>query len=170
MISSARKMFEASQADVDPAVSVDAQDSLDVVDSDHNGHLVQQSHLTHAQDQKAFPSSPNHQALVSILGQLLLGIFIHLGIRSFRKLSSCCLLPLVIRGTLDLSPLLKSACHVSMFRTLVVFFSDPSYLATTSWYFQPTSWLSLPTVQYFRPGFNLNILSACGTTILCFLS
>jgi hypothetical protein len=41
MISSAQKMFEASQAGVDPAVLVNAQDSLDVVDSDHNGHLVQ---------------------------------------------------------------------------------------------------------------------------------
>lgn len=43
-------------------------------------------------------------------------------------------------------------------------------LATTSWYFHPTSWLSLPTVQYFLPGFNLNTLNACGTTILFFLS
>jgi hypothetical protein len=44
MISSAQ-MFETSRADVDPAVLVDAQDSLDVVDSNHNGHLVQQSQL-----------------------------------------------------------------------------------------------------------------------------
>ncbi len=41
-----------------------------------------------------------------------------------------------------------------------------TYLATTSLYFQPNSCPSLPTVQYFLPGFNLSTLSACGTTIL----
>lgn len=45
-----------------------------------------------------------------------------------------------------------------------------AYLSTTSLYFQPTSWLNLPTVQYFLPGFSLNTLSACGTTIRFFLS
>jgi hypothetical protein len=57
---------------------------------------------------ETLPSSPTHQALVSILGQFLLNSLIDTSLCGFRKLPPGRLLPLVIRRTLDLSPLLKS--------------------------------------------------------------
>lgn len=47
--------------------------------------------------------------LVAKVGELGLDFIIHAGIPlRFRQLSPCCLLPLIIRSTLDFSPLLQS--------------------------------------------------------------
>ena len=47
--------------------------------------------------------------LVAKVGELGLDLIIHAGIPlRFRQLSPCCLLPLIIRSTLDFSPLLQS--------------------------------------------------------------
>lgn len=107
--------------------------------------------------------------LVAELSQLLLRLAVNLcALNSLGELSSCSLLALVVCGTLNLSSLFKS---ISM-SVLLPDSCDYSqtYLATTSWYFHPTSWLSLPTVQYFRPGFSLNTLKAWGTTTRLTLS
>jgi len=105
--------------------------------------------------------------LVAELLQLLLGLVVDAGARlRVGQLLPCRLLALVVCLALDFPPLLESGQtlastdpyhHVHITRT---------YLATTSWYFQPNSWPRRPTVQYFRPGFNLSTRSACGTTIL----
>lgn len=86
-----------------------------------------------------------------------------------------CQLPDVVRLGLDLSLLLEpiertQSVPCSLFRTtrlpsvenikVGVTKSLLTDLLTTSSYFQPTSWLNLPTVQYFLPGFNLRILRA----------
>ena len=114
-------------------------------------------------------STPVCCSLVTILGQLVLSLLVTRALLCLGELPPCDLLPLVVCSTLDLASLLKSGSYVSMIllTTVSMFLS---YLATTSWYFHPTSWLRRPTVQYLRPGFNLSILRACGTTILCFLS
>jgi len=107
--------------------------------------------------------------LVSVLGQLLLDLLIHVGgLLCLGELSPGSLLSLVVCGTLDLSPLLESVFHCQYIPEILM--SCITHLATTSWYFQPTSWLRRPTVQYFLPGFNLSTRSACGTTILLDLS
>jgi hypothetical protein len=114
-------------------------------------------------------STPVCCSLVTILGQLVLSLLVTRALLCLGELPPCNLLPLVVCSTLDLASLLKSKRCVSMI-LLTVISMLLSYLATTSWYFHPTSWLRRPTVQYLRPGFNLSILRACGTTILCFLS
>lgn len=51
----------------------------------------------------------NVQHLVSVLGQLRLGLLVDLGaLLSLGKVSPCSLLALVVCGTLDFPPLLKS--------------------------------------------------------------
>ena len=51
-----------------------------------------------------------HDDLVAKVGELGLDFVIHAGIPlRFRQLSPCRLLPLIIRSTLDFSPLLQSA-------------------------------------------------------------
>lgn len=109
--------------------------------------------------------------LVAELSQLLLGGVVNLsGLLGVGKLSLCGLLAGVVCGTLDLSSLLESIGYVSC--RLQWIFSVPraTHLATTSWYFHPTSWLNLPTVQYLRPGFSLSTLRAWGTTTRLTLS
>jgi hypothetical protein len=85
------------------------------------------------------------------------------------------LLALVVGGALGLAPLLEPIT-VSVFRSAPVCgAAGPeilsfTHLSTTSWYFQPTSWLRRPTVQYLRPGCRRRTRRAWGTTIFFFLS
>jgi hypothetical protein len=112
--------------------------------------------------------STPEECLVTVLSQLLLGLAVNLrALLGVRQLFSCRLLACVVCCSLNLSSLLKS---ISVSSNLPNQQTGTTNLATTSWYFQPTSWLNLPTVQYFRPGFNLNTLKACGTTTLLTLS
>lgn len=105
--------------------------------------------------------------LVSVLSKLALGLVSNGGrLLGMDQLAPGGLLALVVCSTLNLSPLLKSSlvsCN-SQNREL------DTHLATTSWYFQPTSWLSLPTVQYLRPGRSRSTRRAWGTTTRFFLS
>ena len=125
-----------------------------------NPHLPKSSI---AKNQNAPP-----QSLVTVLSQLLLGLVINLcALLGIGQLSSCSLLACVVCSALDLPSLLKSIKR----QILSLYSSDHvTYLATTSWYFHPTSWLNLPTVQYLRPGFSLKTLKAWGTTTLLILS
>ena len=118
-------------------------------------------------------STSYRQRLIPILRKLCLGLLINFGVLlRLRELFPRRFLPLIVCSSFDLSPLLQSGQELSLiYRTHDVQGNrKATNLATTSWYFQPTSWLNLPTVQYFLPGFNLNTLNACGTTILFFLS
>ena len=89
------------------------------------------------------------------------------------------LLALVVGGALGLAALLQTVEHVSNIPSTIektppyprmARIRNSTYRATTSWYFQPTSWLSLPTVQYFRPGCRRRTRRAWGTTIFFCLS
>lgn len=79
------------------------------------------------------------------------------------------LLALVVSGTLGLAALLKSVA-VLVERSIENWCRRETHLATTSWYFQPTSWERRPTVQNLRPGCNLRTRRAWGTTIFFCLS
>jgi len=112
--------------------------------------------------------TPSLHPLVAVRGQLLLGLVVHLcALLGLRQLLLSLLLALVVRLAVDFPPLLepvqRSVCAKDRWR-------DVTYLATTSWYFQPNSWPRRPTVQYLRPGFNRSTLSAWGTTTRFFLS
>ena len=142
------------------------------------------------------PSSDRQQWLpchrsIAVLRQLLLGLGIDVRLPlCLRKMSPSDLLALIVRLTLHLSPFLKPVTQTESVLKLGISarrhlgcqptkpwqpnggqdISIVTNLSTTSLYFQPTSWLSLPTVQYFLPGFNLKTRRAWGTTILFFLS
>lgn len=106
--------------------------------------------------------------LVAVLLELLLGLVVDVGVLlRIRQLLAGRPLALVVRLALDLSPLLEPANAPSVCPFLLAKFRGvcASYLATTSLYFQPNSCPSLPTVQYFLPGFSLNTRSAWGTTM-----
>lgn len=106
--------------------------------------------------------------LVSELLQLLLGLVIDgRALLRLRQHLPRSLLALVIRQPLDFPLLLESVVLLaSLSPCQTPRLLHGAYLATTSWYFQPNSWPSLPTVQYLRPGFSLSTRRACGTTIL----
>lgn len=72
------------------------------------------------------------------------------------------LLAVEVCCALDLTSLLKSMWMLATLYHAQV--HSLTYLATTSWYFQPNSWPTRPTVQYLRPGFRRRIRRACGTT------
>lgn len=115
--------------------------------------------------------------LVAQSGQLLFRLGIAGCLLCLGELSSGDLLSLVVCVALDLSSLLESISYTLAVRSLPAYRPkstgigmEKTYLATTSWYFQPTSCANRPTVQYLRPGFNLSTLRAWGTTMRCFLS
>lgn len=105
-------------------------------------------------------------SLVAKFGQLLLRLGVARRLLGLGELSAGSLLAFIVGGTLDLSSLFESVGYI--LASLIVEKSSRSnsaqglstYLATTSWYFQPTSCARRPTVQYFRPGFNLRTRSA----------
>jgi len=106
----------------------------------------------------------NH--LVAVLGKLRSGLLVDLGVLlRIRKLSPCSLLPLVVRGALDLSPLLESAGVMSATNRMQRSRYSETHLSTTSLYFQPNSWPRRPRVQYLRPGLRRRTRRACGTTM-----
>src|SRR6202161_3473670 len=116
--------------------------------------------------------SPRH--LISVFGQLTLDLLTSCCLLRFRELSSIHLLALIERGALGFPPLLQPVYRVSISRKLKCpstfrekikeIRQQSSYLETTSWHFDPNSWLSLPTEQYLRPGLSLRTRRACGTT------
>ena len=123
------------------------------------------------------PKSSFLVSLVTELSELSLGLLVDLGaLLGIGKVSSGSLLAGVVCGTLNLSSLLKSVNITNQYISCAQIPALQPYsikytnLATTSWYFQPTSWESLPTVQYLRPGFNLKTRRACGTTMRLTLS
>lgn len=107
--------------------------------------------------------------LVTKFGESLCSLVVAGSLLGLGELSSLSLLSFVVCGALGFSSLLESMTLVSIF-VHSPFCRISSYLATTSWYFHPTSCDKRPTVQNFRPGFNRSTLKACGTTIRCFLS
>jgi hypothetical protein len=85
------------------------------------------------------PSPACANDLVSVFGELLLDLVVDLGrLLGLSQLPPCRLLALVVCGTLDLSPLLESTSHLLESAISQIVWAV-SYLATTSWYFQPNS-------------------------------
>lgn len=115
-------------------------------------------------------------SLVAELLESLGGLVVDLGaLLGLGKLASGELLALVVGGALGLAALLESTKQLgtqgALFREArASALIEPTYLATTSSYFQPTSELRRPTVQNLRPGWSLRTRRAWGTTIFFFLS
>lgn len=107
------------------------------------------------------------QHLVPELRQLLLGVLANVGaLLGIGQHLPRRLLALVVRLSLDFPPLLESVIRLATIPSSPNPPTCEAYLATTSWYFHPNSCPSLPTVQYFLPGFKRSTRSACGTTSL----
>jgi|SRR5271154_1753354 len=102
--------------------------------------------------------------LEPILGKFFRNITRTLGLRNSSNMS---LLLCIIRRRLGFTTFLKFRHSRFILPSILIKSeSHPNNL----WGTGNTSLEILPTVQYFLPGFNLNTLNACGTTILFCLS
>ena len=107
-------------------------------------------------------------------------LLVHLGVLlRVRQLPGGNLLSFVVGGGLGLPALLQPVGDVLAIvpksaATAILQTSHCAgiltYLATTSWYFHPFSWLRRPTTQYLRPGCSLRTRRAWGTTTFFILS